>query len=385
MRILAIETSCDETAAAILECKGGLKNPQFKILSNIVSSQVKIHAKWGGVVPNLARREHERNLIPVLKRALKTAELLKSSVKKSKQKKYKIAEKILIREQELLKNFCALIPRIKTPDIDAIAVTSGPGLEPALWTGINFAKTLSAVWDKPLIPINHLEGHMVSSIMRGQEFKTKEIVFPALALLVSGGHTELVFIKKWLNYKTIGETRDDAAGEAFDKVAKLLNLGYPGGPAISKRALLGNPKNIRLPRPMIDSPNLDFSFSGLKTAVLYAIKKEKSLNAKKISDYAASFQEATTDVLVAKTLRAAKKYRPNTILLGGGVSANKELRDKLRTQLNRSFPEIKLLLPEQKFTGDNAAMIAVAGYLYYTNRKFLKNPSSLKAEGSLQL
>ncbi len=183
----------------------------------------------------------------------------------------------------------------------------------------------------------------------------------------------------------MGATRDDAAGEAFDKIAKLLNLGYPGGPAISKRALLGNQKNIHLPRPMIDSPNLDFSFSGLKTAVLYAVKKEKSLTAKKISDYAASFEEAATDVLVSKTLRAAKKYLPKTILLGGGVSANQNLREKMRTQLNQAFPEIKLFLPGQKFTGDNAAMIAVAGYLHYASRKFLKNPSSLKAEGSLQL
>lgn len=385
MIILAIETSCDETAAAVLKCRGGSKNPQFEILSNIVSSQVKIHAKWGGVVPNLARREHERNLIPVLKRALKTSGLFKSAAQKSRQKKYKIAEKILIREQELLKNFLAFIPKIKTPNIDAIAVTAGPGLEPALWTGVNFAKTLSAIWNKPLIPVNHLEGHILSSMMREQKFETKEITFPALALLVSGGHTELVFIKKWLSYKTIGATRDDAVGEAFDKVAKLLNLGYPGGPAISKQALRGDPKNILLPRPMLNSPDLDFSFSGLKTAVLYAVRKEKSLTANKISDYAASFEEAATDVLVSKTLRAIKKYRPKTILLGGGVSANQALRNKMQTRLKQALPEIKLFLPEQKFTGDNAAMIAVAGYLHYIGRKYSKNLSSLKAEGSLKL
>ncbi|MBI5045534.1 MAG: tRNA (adenosine(37)-N6)-threonylcarbamoyltransferase complex transferase subunit TsaD [Candidatus Niyogibacteria bacterium] len=385
MRILAIETSCDETAAAVLECQGGPTNTQYKILSNIVSSQIKIHAQWGGVVPNLARREHEKNLVPILLRALKKAKISINEKRKVKSEKTRLKiQKILEREQELQKYFLKKVLPIATPDINAIAVTFGPGLEPALWTGINFAKTLSAVWDKPLIPVNHLEGHIVSSIMRGREFDTTEISFPALALLVSGGHTELVLMKKWLDYKTIGKTRDDAVGEAFDKVAKLLNLGYPGGPIISKRASLGNPKNILLPRPMINSADLDFSFSGLKTAVLYAVRKEKSISAQKISDYAASFQKAATDVLVSKTLRAIKKYHPRTVLLGGGVSANQELRTKMREQLKRAFPKIKLLLPEQKFTGDNAAMIAAAGYLRYANRKIRKNPLSLKAEGSLK-
>ncbi len=201
MRILAIETSCDETAIAVLRASGGFKNLRLKILSNIVASQIKIHAKWGGVVPNLAKREHIKNLPIVLKKALAKS-------------------------------------KIKNKDIDLIAVTVGPGLEPALWTGINFALDLSKVWDKPIIGINHMEGHIFASLLNSK-IKNKKLKlwkFPALALLVSGGHTELVLIKEWLKYKIIGQTRDDAAGEAFDKVAKMLGLSYPGGPQVAKLA-----------------------------------------------------------------------------------------------------------------------------------------------------
>ncbi|MBU2109769.1 tRNA (adenosine(37)-N6)-threonylcarbamoyltransferase complex transferase subunit TsaD, partial [Patescibacteria group bacterium] len=199
MRILAIETSCDETAISVVECSEGFSKPKFKILSNVVASQIKIHAKWGGVVPNLAKREHLKNLPVVLKKAL---------------------------------------GKIKIKDIDLIAVTIGPGLEPALWTGINFARDLNKVWDKPIIGINHMEGHIVASLLNSKikYQKSKLWKFPVMALLVSGGHTELVLIKNWLKYKIIGQTRDDAAGEAFDKVAKMLKLPYPGGPQVAKLA-----------------------------------------------------------------------------------------------------------------------------------------------------
>ena len=270
MKILAIETSCDETSVAIIEGKErlpaggqGLENPSFKILSNIVLSQIKIHKKWGGVVPMMAKREHQANLISVLKKALEksglpifnfqfSTRLPDGQVFKQKSKLRKI-QKILEREPELLEQFLKFIPTIKPPKIDAIAVTVGPGLEPALWVGINFAKALAFVWNKPIVAVNHMEGHMTAVLLQNggiSNFKfliskqiqkskfqnKKQIKFPALALLVSGGHTELVLIKKWGDYEIIGETRDDAAGECFDKTARMLELPYPGGPQIAKQA-----------------------------------------------------------------------------------------------------------------------------------------------------
>ncbi|HYC83135.1 MAG TPA: hypothetical protein VEB60_01135, partial [Candidatus Paceibacterota bacterium] len=223
MRILAIETSCDETGISIIDCKGGLEAPAFSVLAHAISSQIELHAQWGGVVPNLAKREHERNLIPVLKQALEEAGLEKPGAIALNEEEIKDC---LVREQELASFFLAYIPTIEPPIIDAIAVTAGPGLEPALWTGINFARALSLAWRKPLIPVNHMEGHIVSPLLEPEA----SVAFPALALLVSGGHTELVLMREWLDYEVIGQTKDDAVGEAFDKVARMLDLPYPGGP-----------------------------------------------------------------------------------------------------------------------------------------------------------
>ncbi len=391
MIILAIETSCDETAIAVVEYWGNPFSARGgsafggKILSNVVSSQIKIHAEWGGVVPNLAKREHIKNLPVVLKKALKKA-------------------------------------GIKPEKIDLIAVTVGPGLEPALWTGINFAIDLSKVWNKPIIGINHMEGHVVASLLNskisprqaGQESqKSKLWKFPALALLVSGGHTELVLIKDWLKYKIIGQTRDDAAGEAFDKVAKMLGLPYPGGPEISKLASKIQPGKtpsvkersgktlgveegwqIKLPRPMLNSKDYDFSFSGLKTAVLYLLRDLEKNYSLRVTDYAlraaicAEFQQAVIDVLISKTIKAAKQYKVKTIILGGGAAANKELRKQLSSQLSVASSQTKLLLPEIKFTGDNAAMIAIAAYFHALKKppdKLSANWKKLKANGNLQL
>ena len=335
MKILAVETSCDETAIAVLEIKKTREGEEFSILSDQVSSQIKIHAPFGGVVPNLAKREHIKNLPLLLKRALKES-------------------------------------KIKKPD--AVAVTYGPGLEPALWTGITFAKELSKKWRVPLVPVNHLEGHIYSALMSKSKFLiSKSGIFPLLTLIVSGGHTELVLSKNHLNYKILGETLDDAAGEAFDKVARMLKLGYPGGPEISKLAKQGNPKAINFPRPMIGSRDLNFSFSGLKTSVLYYLRDNKKINKENI---AASFQEAVVDVLVRKTAKAEEQYKTKTMGLGGGVAAN----DRLREELTKKFPNI--LLPEKRFTGDNAAMIGVAGYYRFLKKKFNKNPI---ATGNLRL
>ncbi len=357
MRILAIETSCDETAVSILETKGSIKNPDFNILSNIVASQVKIHAPWGGVVPNLAKREHQKNLPILLKKALKQTKL-----------------------------------SFKKPKIDFIAVTEGPGLEPCLWTGINFTQELARKWKKPLIGINHLEGHIFSVLLS----QPKKILFPALALVVSGGHTELVLIKDWLKYKIIGQTRDDAAGEAFDKVAKMLGLGYPGGPAVAtcaaKFKVQSSKFKIKLPRPIINSKDYNFSFSGLKTAVLYKLKELKQEMMPSsydrgylVSTIAKEFQQAVIDVLLVKTMRAAKEYKVKTIILGGGVAANKELRSQFQNLINSGDRRYRLSLPEMKFTGDNAAMIALAAYFRWIKQKKSAVSRTLKANGNFKL
>lgn len=366
--ILAIETSCDETAIAIVECSGGIKTPHFRILSNVVASQAKLHAKFGGVVPNLAKREHEKNLPLVLQQALSNIQCFPSTLNVG-----------------------------QAPPIDAIAVTVGPGLAPALWVGVNFAKELATQWKKPLIAVNHMMGHIASvllsqtatnetnnkllrriSIYRDVDISKKKITFPALALLVSGGHTELVLMKSWRNKKIIGETLDDAAGEAFDKVARMLELGYPGGPAISAEVVreIKNQKyktkttnkklEIVLPRPMIHIKDYNFSFSGLKTAVLYLVKKlkEDDVSIKKARPFIAKeFQEAVVDVLVAKTMRAAKEYKVKTIILGGGVAANQQLRERLGKTIEKDLHDTCYLLPATQFTGDNAAMIAAGAYL----------------------
>lgn len=377
MKILAIETSCDETAISIIESHGSHTSRQFYVLSNIVSSQAKLHAKFGGVVPNLANREHQKNLVPILITALKEAKLYKSQKQKISGALMFQCGEALEREAELAKIF-PIIFKITKPIIDAIAVTHGPGLEPALWVGINFAKALALLWEKPLIPINHMEGHIYSALIHQNEknnskFKIQNFEFPALALLVSGGHTELVFIKKNGSYKIIGETLDDAVGEAFDKVAKMLNLGYPGGPVISAYAEKGNARAIAFPRPMIHSANLHFSFSGLKTSVLYYLRDHKKYSRE---DIAASFQQAAVDVLVAKTKQAIKKYGAKTLIMGGGVSANK----KLREEIMKSIPDIQIFFPNLSLAGDNALMIALAAFF----RK-QKSATSIRADGSLRL
>ncbi|MDP3785318.1 MAG: tRNA (adenosine(37)-N6)-threonylcarbamoyltransferase complex transferase subunit TsaD [bacterium] len=353
MKILAIETSCDETTIAVLSAEKSKSGVAFSILSNQVASQVKIHAPFGGVVPNLAKREHQRNLPILLKRALKESKLLNSKIKNQKSK------------------------------IDAVCVTYGPGLEPALWEGIEFAKKLAKKWKVPLVPVNHLEGHIYSALMRAPRFAIHDSnLFPLLTLIVSGGHTELVFSKKHLDYKILGETLDDAAGEAFDKVARMLGLGYPGGPILSKLAQKGNPKAFDFPRPMLHSKDLNFSFSGLKTSVLYKLRELEKISARTKADIAASFQAATVDVLTKKTLDALKQYNPKSVVLGGGVAANDKLREKLPHKILEINYHTNILLPEKIFTGDNAAMIAVAGYYHFRAKKFNKNP---KATGNLKL
>lgn len=328
MRILAIETSCDETAVALVEAKGN--GWRFKILKNLVASQIKIHRPFGGVVPNLAKREHLKNL-PILFKKI----------------------------QNKIKN------------LDLIAVTVGPGLEPALWTGINFSKDLYKklkINNKKLkiIGASHLEGHLYSNILENMRIKN---IFPSISLIISGGHTILLLMKDLTHYKKLGETRDDAVGEAFDKTARLLNLSYPGGPEIEKLAKYGSSTSIDFPRPMLNQKNYDFSFSGLKTAVLYYLKNGENLSVKK-EDVAASFQRAAFDVLISKTLRAAKEFSAKSIMISGGVAANKTLKKEFQKAIKFKFSNSQipqLLITE--FPTDNAAMIAVAGYINYLQKK----------------
>lgn len=390
MKILAIETSCDETAISIIESKGKTKSPKFTILSNIVSSQVAIHKEFGGVVPNLAEREHQKNLVPILMTALKQAKLFKKK-KNAFLKKDAMLHNILSREQELLKRMKDISP-LEIPAIDRIAVTAGPGLEPALWVGINFAKALSHLWNIPIVPMNHMEGHIFSALIKQkkisnskfliskksntpQRYTLHTIRYPIIALLVSGGHTEIVLMKNIGKYTIIGETIDDAAGEAFDKVAKMLGLGYPGGPAISKLANSGDASAIPFPRPMMKKDTYDFSFSGLKTAVLYYLRDHTSY---KKRDVAASFQQAVVDVLTAKTMRAMKTHKAKILALGGGVAANMLLRNTLEDAMPRGA---KLLLPKISLTGDNALMIAVASYF----KKKSTPAKMITARGNLKI
>jgi N6-L-threonylcarbamoyladenine synthase len=354
MNILAIETSCDDTGIALLEVKND-KKPVFRVLSNVVSSQT-IHQQYGGVFPMMAKREHQRNLIPVVAEALTQAKLLKYNRQPLNKKQIQTIKKILEKESGLFEKVTEFLETHDKPDIDAIAVTHGPGLEPCLYVGVNFAKALSYYWNIPLIPVNHIEGHILINLLHNPD-----IEFPAMSLIVSGGHTQLILVKGIGAYHIIGQTRDDAAGECFDKAAKMLGLGYPGGPIISNIATEYKKSEIKLPRPMIHSKDYDFSFSGLKTAVLYEVK-DKALTQAYVGQMCVAIQEAICDVLVKKTLQAAKDFRVKTIILGGGVSANKELRTQLGKKIEKDLPGTQYLIPDASLSTDNGLMIAVTGY-----------------------
>jgi N6-L-threonylcarbamoyladenine synthase len=383
MRILAIETSCDDTCIAIVEAspRRGSKIPHFRVLANVISSQTEIHKKYGGVVPSLAKRAHQENLVTVLEKALGEAGMKLSPSAKSYtkgQSKIKNAGKILEREPELLEQFIKTVVPIPKPKINFIAVTHGPGLEPALWAGINFARALSYWWRIPLLGVDHMEGHIAANFLH-----TGKVEFPAIVLAVSGGHTQLILVKDILKYKLIGETVDDAAGEGFDKVARMLGLSFPGGPEIAKSAKGGNPKAFDFPRPMLHSKDYNFSFSGLKTAVLYTIR-DLTVTSKIKKDIAASFQQAAVDVLIAKTIRAAKQYKVKTIMLAGGVAANEELRKQFGEVIKKELPDTIYKIPHTSLATDNAAMIAAAAY-FRRNKATLTRWKTLKANGNLKI
>ena len=330
MRVLGIETSCDETAISLIEAKGNIFSLKLKIISNLVASQIKIHQKYGGIVPSLAKREHSKNL-PILYQKI----------------------------------FSHLPPQL-------IAVTIGPGLSPCLWEGINFAKKISKDLKVPIVGVNHLEGHFFSVFLKKPLPK-----FPLVILIISGGHTLLVFSKKPFSYKILGETRDDAVGEAFDKIGRMLGLSYPAGVQIEKLAKKGKP-NIDFPSPMLNQKNYDFSYAGLKTAVFYYLKKH--FKTKKSQDFflkesfivpkekkaniCASFQRAAFEVLIQKTLKAAKEFKVKSVVICGGVAANEFLKKEFKNQQKKILPQIELFFPKKEFSTDNAAMIALGGYFH---------------------
>ncbi|MES3005388.1 MAG: tRNA (adenosine(37)-N6)-threonylcarbamoyltransferase complex transferase subunit TsaD [Patescibacteria group bacterium] len=403
MKILSIETSCDETAISIISAEGGVESPRFEVLGNALYSQAKTHAEYGGVFPALAKREHARNILPLLKIVLDVAQKngLEFHTTKPNAGKNIMLKNILEREGNLADQFVEFCETQFIPKIDAIAVTNGPGLEPALWVGINFAKALNLAWDVPIVPVNHMEGHIISVLLSDS---STPVIFPALALLISGGHTELVEIDEWNAYKVIGRTRDDAVGEAFDKVARLLGLPYPGGPHVSRlaaeyRATYPDYKNTPaerpfiLPRPMIDSPDFDFSFSGIKTSVLYTIKKTTNEGAISLTEnqkqaMAAEFEDAVTDVLVKKAAKAIEQIGAETFIIGGGVVANTYIRAAFENLISKRFPHISLRVPSIDLSTDNSIMIAAAGYLQFLKKsKGIEKEwtTDFKADGNLSL
>ena len=386
MIILSIETSCDETAVSIVEAKGDFPHATYRILGNALFSQIDLHREYGGVFPALAKREHAKTLVPMLTRALEEAGLLKAHVHTITSEESETLETILYREPGLGDTFTEFLQSYALPKIDLIAVTSGPGLEPALWVGINFARALSYAWEIPVVPINHMVGQVLSSIFTADSIPA--IPFPALALLISGGHTELVLMEEWLSFKKIGETRDDAVGEAFDKVARMLGLPYPGGPEIGVHASQARKENLpafaTLPRPMIDADNFDFSFSGLKTSVRYAIEG-KVLTTNDVNAIARDFEDSVTAVLLKKSQRAIDAHGIHTLIVGGGVSANTYIRETFTSFFKHEYPDLALYFPPKNLSTDNSVMIALAGHAQEAHAQAYSALADLKADGNLSL
>ncbi len=390
MIILGIETSCDETAAAVLE----QKNERIQILSNVVASSASLQAKYGGIIPEQAAREQLKSIIPVITEALEKANLIRHPGRKAELAPLDSGS-IWIPDQLPQGGRVVRNDKVGTPQIDAIAVTYGPGLIGSLLVGVETAKVLAKIWDKPLIPVNHLLGHfyanwIAAAHLRGEKKQLHpggEVPkFPCLGLLVSGGHTDLVLFQDHNKYKYLGGTRDDAAGECFDKCARLLGLPYPGGPEISKLASQGDALKFKLPVPMLDSKDFDFSFSGLKTAVANLLStsevdfvSKNGLSSEVKRDLAAAIENAIVTCLVEKVARAAQKYDIDRIIVAGGVAANLKLKQALQKKAE-AFSRV-LYIPPPELCTDNAAMIASAAFF----QKKTIDPLKLQANPNLSL
>jgi N6-L-threonylcarbamoyladenine synthase len=395
MIILSIETSCDETAVSILKAEGSLGDgsavPTFTVLGNAIFSQIELHKEYGGVFPTLAKREHGKNLVPLTQKALTEAGLLKLEAESKKLESENLIREILSKEGDLSDKTVEFLEASDRPFIDMIAVTSGPGLEPALWVGISFAKALGEAWKVPVVGTNHMKGHIASVLLQTTESQ-KTVDFPAIALLISGGHTEIVHIEKWGSYSMLGQTRDDAVGEAFDKVARMIGLPYPGGPEISKLASRAREINkseyqIKLPRPMLHSKDLDFSFSGLKTSVLYTLRDLKTELTEEVKmEIAKEFEDAVVEVLLHKTEKALVESGARTLVIAGGVIANKHIREAFTKLISEKYPDIKLMFPEKELSTDNAVMIAIASYLEtLVHPEVLTEKREIKAQGNMSI
>jgi N6-L-threonylcarbamoyladenine synthase len=449
MITLGIETSCDETALCLLETKGDYPAIEYRVLSHIIHSQAEMHSKYGGVFPMMAKREHAKHLVPLLEQAIKESGIATESFGASSADLENIKKICGDHDEDLYRSILNSSLIKGKPAVDQIAVTAGPGLEPALWVGINFANALSSLWKVPAIGVNHMEGHIVASFLPKTETKYAfekliECSFPAIAFLASGGHTEIVLVKGVGNaspqeskYKILGATRDDAIGEAFDKIARMLGLPYPGGPEISRLAEMERKENtatdtgtflglrnsrreiaavspaghsshtpptqaisarsnsprpsessvssaanasfhIKLPRPMINTDTLDMSFAGLKTAVLYELRKHEKIDELLKKEVAREFEDAVTDVILAKLEKAFDEHSANTLIVGGGVLANKHILEACKSFALRRG--IAFLPPAVGLSGDNALMIAMASAINGKNINKVSQEGKIKVE-----
>lgn len=376
MKILSIETSCDETAIALVEVDVSQDHITAKPIQTELFSQIDIHKEFGGVFPAVAKREHAVHLPILLEKILKE----KSDTNLIKNNRWTEIEQLLSRETGLFEKTKDLLEKYEKPNIDIIAVTQGPGLEPALWVGISFARALSLYWNIPIIGTNHMKGHIFSVLLN-----QKKIEFPALAFLISGGHTELVEMNSISDFTIIGKTKDDAIGESYDKVARMIGLEYPGGPKIAELAQRARQSGLgsgefKFPRPMQHSKDFDFSFSGLKTAVLYKIKEFEILDENQKMQIAHEFEQAVTDVILYKLKKALENKQYESLIISGGVIANSYLRSQI--EILAQDMNISLLLPQITDSTDNAQMIAVAGAIESLSSKPTINPE-ITAQGSL--
>lgn len=384
MRILAIETSCDETALALVDASGGTADPTFTVVRSALYSQIETHAEFGGVFPAVAKREHAAKFVPLLQdllapnvgTAVPTESFDATSVD------WSAIKELLAREPELYTALKAYIETHEKPHVDMIAVTSGPGLEPALWVGINAARALSRIWNIPMLPVNHMEGHVASVLLAHRATS-----FPMLALLISGGHTELILTDTWGSYTLIGQTKDDAVGEAYDKVARMLGLPYPGGPKIAALAAEARERGLQdatitFPRPMLNTNDFDVSLSGLKTAVLYKVQALGELHDELRMSIAREFEDAVTEVLTKKVSRALETHHAVGLIVGGGVIANTHLKASLAAVA--AAAGVPAYFPDTALATDNAIMIAMAGYLRAQQETPTIAPP-VRAQGNLSL
>lgn len=390
MFILSIETSCDETAVSLVEARGDFPHAEYEIHGDALWSQIDIHREYGGVFPALAKREHAATIVPMLEKAIKESGLEPNGYTPALDPA--LEEKIrtlLEREPGLADQLLTFHNERGAYTVELIAVTNGPGLEPALWVGVNFAKALALLWDAKVIGTNHMEGHILASVFDAdRDNQLSNIDFPAISLLISGGHTELILMSDWGQYEKIGQTRDDAVGEAFDKVARLIGIPYPGGPEVSKKAAEARkrklPQYAELPTPMLHSGDLDFSFSGLKTAVRYAVQ-DVELSEDQVLALCRDFEDAVTEVLVKKTCAAISGNGAKTLIVGGGVSANQYIKQKMEATLLTEHPDVTVYFPRPGLSTDNSIMIALAGHARAENALLPTGTDVIRADGNRSL